>query len=121
MKAIANNKNLAGQQADKKEFFGKFKRYAIAPVHTRFDINGNNILLASIMLSLSFDLLRRNGNICWSWYLVYSPTLIVLAILAFCFSVMWFVWDAQVVDDLGYATVIRQSWSKEEALKGLTI
>lgn len=70
---ITNNKNLAGQQADKKEFFGEFKRYAIAPVHTRFD------------------------------------------------SVMWFVWDAEVVDDLGYATVIRQSWTKEEALKGLAI
>jgi len=34
---VENNKRLAGQLAGKKEFFGKHNRFAIAPVHTRFD------------------------------------------------------------------------------------
>ena len=36
-KKVRNNKRLAGQLAGKKEFFGKHNRFAIAPVHTRFD------------------------------------------------------------------------------------
>jgi len=36
-KKVRNNKKLAGQLAGKKEFFGKHNRFAIAPVHTRFD------------------------------------------------------------------------------------
>lgn len=37
MTNIKNNPALAGQPAKKKEFFGDHSRYAIAPVHTRFD------------------------------------------------------------------------------------
>jgi len=36
-KKVRNNKRLAGQLAGKYEFFGKHNRFAIAPVHTRFD------------------------------------------------------------------------------------
>ena len=34
---MKNNPNLAGQLAAKKELFGGHSRYAIAPIHTRFD------------------------------------------------------------------------------------
>lgn len=34
---MKNNPNLAGQLAAKKVLFGGCSRYAIAPVHTRFD------------------------------------------------------------------------------------
>ena len=34
---MKNNPNLAGQLAAKKELFGDCSRYAIAPIHTRFD------------------------------------------------------------------------------------
>lgn len=34
---MTNNPNLAGQLAAKKELFGGHSRYAIAPIHTRFD------------------------------------------------------------------------------------
>lgn len=64
-------KNQPGTLAAKKELFGENKRYAIAPVHTRFD------------------------------------------------TIVWFVWDAAIIDELGFATVIRQCDTKEEALKGL--
>lgn len=38
MSAIVNNPKLAGQIAStRKELFGGDSRYAIAPVHTRFD------------------------------------------------------------------------------------
>lgn len=37
MTNIKNNPALAGSLAKKKEFFGDHSRYAIAPVHTRFD------------------------------------------------------------------------------------
>lgn len=38
MTAIVNNPKLAGQIATtRKELFGGYSRYAIAPVHTRFD------------------------------------------------------------------------------------
>jgi len=33
----ANNPSLRGSLASKKQFFGENSRYAIAPVHTRFD------------------------------------------------------------------------------------
>lgn len=34
---MTNNPSLAGQQAAPKQFFGEFRRYAVYPVHTRFD------------------------------------------------------------------------------------
>jgi hypothetical protein len=34
---MTNNSKLAGQLAAKKELFGGHSRYAIAPIHTRFD------------------------------------------------------------------------------------
>jgi hypothetical protein len=34
---MKNNPNLAGQLASKKVLFGGYSRFAIAPVHTRFD------------------------------------------------------------------------------------
>lgn len=34
---MTNNPKLAGQLAAKKELFGGHSRYAIAPIHTRFD------------------------------------------------------------------------------------
>jgi len=34
---MKNNPNLAGQLASKKILFGGYSRFAIAPVHTRFD------------------------------------------------------------------------------------
>jgi len=34
---IANDPSKKGQLAARKQFFGSAKRYAIAPVHTRFD------------------------------------------------------------------------------------
>jgi len=34
---INNNPKLAGQLAAKKELFGGHSRFAIAPIHTRFD------------------------------------------------------------------------------------
>jgi len=34
---MKNNPNLAGELAAKKELFGEYSRYAIAPIHTRFD------------------------------------------------------------------------------------
>ena len=37
MKNITNNPNLAGQLAARKELFGDYSRYAVAPIHTRFD------------------------------------------------------------------------------------
>lgn len=37
MTSIINNPNLAGCPAKKQEFFGQYDRYAVAPVHTRFD------------------------------------------------------------------------------------
>lgn len=37
MSKIINNPSLAGSPAKKKEFFGENSRYAVAPVHTRFD------------------------------------------------------------------------------------
>lgn len=36
-KIPANNPALAGQPAAKKQFFGDFSRYAVWPVHTRFE------------------------------------------------------------------------------------
>lgn len=36
-KPINNNPNQAGQLAGRKELFGDYKRYAVAPVHTRCD------------------------------------------------------------------------------------
>lgn len=37
MENIINNPKLAGQLAARKELFGDYSRYAIAPIHTRFD------------------------------------------------------------------------------------
>jgi len=37
MKEIKNLPNLAGSLAARKELFGEWKRYAVYPVHTRFD------------------------------------------------------------------------------------
>lgn len=37
MNGICNIPHLAGQVAGKKEFFGPFNRYALFPVHTRFN------------------------------------------------------------------------------------
>lgn len=37
LKVPANNPALKGQPAARKQFFGPRERYAIAPVHTRFD------------------------------------------------------------------------------------
>ena len=69
---MTNNPNLAGQLAAKKELFGGHSRYAIAPIHTRFD------------------------------------------------AVQWFVWDAEQIDvQTGFASVIRQTQTKQEALVGL--
>ena len=34
---MKNNPNFAGQLASKKVLFGGYSRFAIAPVHTRFD------------------------------------------------------------------------------------
>jgi len=34
---INNNSKFAGQLAAKKELFGGYSRYAVAPIHTRFD------------------------------------------------------------------------------------
>ncbi len=34
---MLNKPNHAGQYAGKKELFGEFNRYAVYPVHTRFD------------------------------------------------------------------------------------
>jgi hypothetical protein len=69
---MTNNPNLAGQLAAKKELFGGHSRYAIAPIHTRFD------------------------------------------------AVEWFVWDAEQIDvQTGFASVIRQARTKQEALAGL--
>lgn len=34
---IANNPALKGQPASKKQFFGERRRFAVWPVHTRFD------------------------------------------------------------------------------------
>jgi len=70
-KVDQNNKNLAGQQASNKEFFGEAGRYAVYAVHTRFD------------------------------------------------AVSWFVDDAMVIDDMGFAETIRQCDTKDQALKGL--
>lgn len=36
-KALANNPALKGEPAARKQFFGPSRRYAVAPVHTRFD------------------------------------------------------------------------------------
>jgi len=35
--SISNDVSLAGSLAAPKQFFGEFRRYAVAPVHTRFD------------------------------------------------------------------------------------
>ena len=35
--AVQNNASLKGSIAARKQFFGDNRRYAIAPVHTRFD------------------------------------------------------------------------------------
>lgn len=37
MANIQNNPNLKGSLAAKKIIFGDYSRYAVAPVHTRFD------------------------------------------------------------------------------------
>lgn len=37
-KVPANNAALKGQPAARKQFFGPRSRYAVAPVHTRFDM-----------------------------------------------------------------------------------
>lgn len=67
-----NNPNQAGSLAAPKQTFGPFGRYAVAPVHTRFD------------------------------YLE------------------WFVWDAEVIDDVtGKPVVICQEKTQEEAIAGL--
>ncbi|CAB4166436.1 hypothetical protein UFOVP838_28 [uncultured Caudovirales phage] len=69
---MTNNPKLAGQLAAKKELFGGHSRYAVAPIHTRFD------------------------------------------------AVEWFVWDAEQIDvQTGFASVIRQAQTKQEALVGL--
>lgn len=69
---MTNNPKLAGQLAAKKELFGGHSRYAIAPIHTRFD------------------------------------------------AVEWFVWDAEQIDkQTGFASVICQAQTKQEALVGL--
>ena len=69
--AATNNPKLAGTLAGRKLTFGDLNRYALAPVHTRFD------------------------------------------------SVSWFVWDSEVADPVtGFAGVIRQADTKEEALVG---
>lgn len=36
-KLPANNPSLKGQPAARKQFFGPRSRYAVAPIHTRFD------------------------------------------------------------------------------------
>ena len=36
--AIINNPAIAGHLASKKELFGEFNRFAVAAVHTRFDL-----------------------------------------------------------------------------------
>lgn len=37
MTNITNHPNLAGQQAGPKHYFGEHRRFAVYPVHTRFD------------------------------------------------------------------------------------
>ena len=37
MATLSNNPLLAGSLAAPKQYFGDFKRFAVAPVHTRFD------------------------------------------------------------------------------------
>jgi len=71
MPTITNNPKLAGAVAGRKEFFGDFNRYAIFPVHTRFDL------------------------------------------------VQWFVSDAETPDELGLSSIIRQSYSKTDAVQDL--
>jgi hypothetical protein len=66
----ANNPSLKGQLAARKQFFDGY-RYAVAPIHTRFD------------------------------------------------ELVWFVWDANVLDETGRAEVVRQEATLEEALRGL--
>jgi hypothetical protein len=34
---IANDPSKKGQLAARKQFFGEYRRYAVAPIHTRFD------------------------------------------------------------------------------------
>lgn len=36
-KSLANNAALRGQPAARKQLFGDCSRYAVAPIHTRFD------------------------------------------------------------------------------------
>lgn len=67
-----NNPKTKGALAGKRLFFGSFDRYAVAPVHTRFD------------------------------------------------AVTWFVWDAEVIDEVTEnPAVIRQEDSFEAAIATL--
>ena len=71
MAKIVNLPAQAGSLAGRKTFL-RGHRYAVAPVHTRFD------------------------------------------------AVQWFVWDAEVIDPVtGFAAVIRQAETQEEAVRGL--
>ena len=69
--AIINDPSRAGALAASKELFGRCSRYAIAPVHSRFD------------------------------------------------EVRWFVWDAELPDAHGLASIIRNTETRAEALRGL--
>jgi hypothetical protein len=70
-KVVMNDSSKAGQLASRKETFGDHSRFAVAPVHTRFD------------------------------------------------RVSWFVWDANLVDDVtGGPSVIRQAETREDAVAG---
>lgn len=69
--SLQNDPTRKGQLAARKETFGPFHRYAVAPVHTRFD------------------------------------------------ELQWFVWDAEVPDEEGRPSVIRQEFSREAAVEGL--
>lgn len=70
---IKNSPNLAGKRAGKSETFGPFSRFAVFPIHTRFD------------------------------------------------AVTWIVTDAERIDDLGLAAVIRQEPTKALAMAGLSV
>jgi hypothetical protein len=69
----ANDPSKKGQLACRKKTFGDYSRYAVAPVHTRFD------------------------------------------------ALSWFVWDAELPDETGKPSVIRQADNLEETLKGLSL
>lgn len=69
--SLVNDPSKAGRRAGKTRFIGEASRYAVFPVHTRFD------------------------------------------------AICWFVTDAERQDEYGFAEVVRQCDTFEEAIKGL--